>query len=576
MISVGVKPTNAKIIEMFGYGLDVFDVANCANQGLIESLSAMRPADRKRMVETVIGLDSLTKLIETCRQEANMLSREAEALARGVGEEPQPPEKPQDERPVSELRQACEQARQDAFKLGRARADLSAPEPPRPDENPPIVPGLTQPEESYRQAVADYDEARRAHASVQVQLNAALQHPVSTLSASELSQLEALIEAREFVERHPQPRFTEADLVGMERQHEEAEACERWHRLAKQGEHECPACQHRWPVAGEEMVKLGDWQDRQAPRPKLNRGEIAAERGVIRNYEKHHEVFEKAAVLLFEADTNPKSWHGWDRPMLRQEKEAWRMRTILADLQLQAEGRSKDMKRLAPLVHEWDQHQEALRDFEQWRAMNATWADWRMKVHEAEQVVAELGHVDQELPTLENALMAAQLYEREHTAWMQRMAAYAERRKEMDSLRETASAWREAVEAINEVRAQVEATLVPGLSALASLLVQRMTNGARRTVEVDQGFTLRCDGQEVDTLSGSEKAAVNLALRIALGRMLTNRVFSVLILDEPDAAMDDQRAQATADCLRSLSGEIKQVFLVTHKNVEADHVVRLN
>ena len=55
-IANGVKGTNAKVVEILGFGLDVFDTACVANQGDIEKLGAMKPTERKQMVDSVIGL----------------------------------------------------------------------------------------------------------------------------------------------------------------------------------------------------------------------------------------------------------------------------------------------------------------------------------------------------------------------------------------------------------------------------------------------------------------------------------------------------------------------------------------
>ena len=76
-------------------------------------------------------------------------------------------------------------------------------------------------------------------------------------------------------------------------------------------------------------------------------------------------------------------------------------------------------------------------------------------------------------------------------------------------------------------------------------------------------------------MSGAEKAIANIALRIALGQILTCRVFPFLALDEFDEAMDADWSESTAEAIRSLTGSIAQIFVVSHKNPEADHYVRL-
>jgi hypothetical protein len=55
-ITTGTRPVNEKLIETLGFGLEVFDIACVANQGDLEKVGAMKPAERKRMVDSSIGL----------------------------------------------------------------------------------------------------------------------------------------------------------------------------------------------------------------------------------------------------------------------------------------------------------------------------------------------------------------------------------------------------------------------------------------------------------------------------------------------------------------------------------------
>ena len=50
VLCIGTAPVNKHIPALLGFGLDVFDVACAANQGDIERLGNLRPAERKRMV----------------------------------------------------------------------------------------------------------------------------------------------------------------------------------------------------------------------------------------------------------------------------------------------------------------------------------------------------------------------------------------------------------------------------------------------------------------------------------------------------------------------------------------------
>jgi DNA repair exonuclease SbcCD ATPase subunit len=121
----------------------------------------------------------------------------------------------------------------------------------------------------------------------------------------------------------------------------------------------------------------------------------------------------------------------------------------------------------------------------------------------------------------------------------------------------------------------VKQFLVPSLNRVASILLSQMTGGTRTTVMIDEEFEIMIDGQPLNTLSGSGKAVANLAIRIALGQVLTSKVFPIFMADEIDAAMDQERSNFTTDCLRGLSSVISQVILVTHKRPDADNYVEM-
>jgi exonuclease SbcC len=117
--------------------------------------------------------------------------------------------------------------------------------------------------------------------------------------------------------------------------------------------------------------------------------------------------------------------------------------------------------------------------------------------------------------------------------------------------------------------------LVPSLSRVASSLLSEMTDGKRTKVEVDEDFEVTVDGQPVRTLSGSGISVVNLALRIALGQVLTQKVVPVFLADEIDHDMDAKRAEATHASLKKLTGVLDKVIVVTHKDIEGDHIIHL-
>lgn len=102
-----------------------------------------------------------------------------------------------------------------------------------------------------------------------------------------------------------------------------------------------------------------------------------------------------------------------------------------------------------------------------------------------------------------------------------------------------------------------------------------MTNGERRYVIVDHDFNITVDGQPLQTLSGSGKSVVNLALRIGMGQVLTSKVLPIFMGDEIDKDMDSDRAASTHETFQNLREYLTQILIVTHKGIEADQVIQL-
>ena len=55
----GTKAVNQRVAQLFGYGIEVFDIANCAMQGDLERFAKLTAAERKKMIDSVMGLDIL-------------------------------------------------------------------------------------------------------------------------------------------------------------------------------------------------------------------------------------------------------------------------------------------------------------------------------------------------------------------------------------------------------------------------------------------------------------------------------------------------------------------------------------
>jgi len=123
--------------------------------------------------------------------------------------------------------------------------------------------------------------------------------------------------------------------------------------------------------------------------------------------------------------------------------------------------------------------------------------------------------------------------------------------------------------ALTDLRTELNSTLRPDLSYLASGFIRDLTGGRYTDLELDEDYvaTLLDDGDPKTVISGGEEDVANLALRLAISQMIAERAgqpLSLLILDEIFGSLDEDRRAAVVDLLRSLADRFPQVILITH------------
>ena len=488
----GTKPVDEAIRRILGYDLNVFDVANACNQGNIEALSDMTPTARKAMVDQTIGLNTLDTLIKFAGQEGNTLKREAEAMSRGVVE-PVEPAAPEDYRPSSKIIVPTAELAE----FNQLKGFLSRT-PRQPEEPMPIQFTETSAE------LQTYQDNR-------VNIERSIQNLQRKLDGIEPEQ------------------WAEADLAGIELQHDRRDRWEQKQRLLAQGHICCPECNHFWPVAD-----LGDLADVElTERPDMSRRDIMAHRARIGNDEQRSDLQLNINALVKELEGMP------DRSADLALVRAYEAAVSTYENQLQA------------------------------------WNDYNEGLAEKQKRYEELEGIEEIVNTLQAELQQAQQFERDVNRFRHDLMDYESKQEEIEALELKSQDYLRAREIIQALKVSVKSHLLPSLNKVASVLLGQMTGGERYLVEVDDDFEITIDGQRISTLSGSGKAVANLAIRIALGQILTNRVFSVFMADEVDASMDDDRADYTAQALRRLTDQIGQVITVTHKRPETDHTIEL-
>jgi exonuclease SbcC len=123
--------------------------------------------------------------------------------------------------------------------------------------------------------------------------------------------------------------------------------------------------------------------------------------------------------------------------------------------------------------------------------------------------------------------------------------------------------------ALTDLRNELNASLRPDLSELASGFLSDLTEGRFGELELDEDYsaTVLDHGDPQAVISGGEEDVTNLAFRLAISQMIAERAgqpLSLLILDEIFGSLDDNRRTAVIDLLRGLADRFSQVILVTH------------
>jgi DNA repair protein SbcC/Rad50 len=150
-----------------------------------------------------------------------------------------------------------------------------------------------------------------------------------------------------------------------------------------------------------------------------------------------------------------------------------------------------------------------------------------------------------------------------------RRAERAERERAAAQAASELALHQELDRALTDLRTELNATLRPDLSYLASSFIRDLTGGRYTDLELDEDYvaTLLDDGEPKAVISGGEEDVANLALRLAISQMIAERAgqpLSLLILDEIFGSLDEDRRVAVVDLLRSLADRFPQVILITH------------
>lgn len=534
VVAVGAEAINKEVPKRLGFGIDVWNIALAAQQGDLGALTEMRPTARREMIDRLIGIDLLEDIEKQCKVEGKTQETVAASLALSLPA-PQEPVCPPDYQLSEELLQISDTIRgQEAERLSL----IQIQEPAAPVE-PVAVDGSVEDLEHYE---ARRQDVLREQAQLQGHLAGM---PEPRFSRSDLEKALAYqAHQAEVNRRGPRPDHSKEQLLEWDNIYQQK-------ALIKGDTVVCPECDHEF-APGSPDVDVNHIH--LLVDPPISQRDITTQ---MRRHELWAEPIESVGEFTI--------------PDLQKE--------ILAHAN--AADRVGVLSRLNDLDVPVDRSGElrAVRAYQQelalYRERYDRYGEQMAVYREAQSRLEGLVDQSERLAGIQLQIANARHYEAALERYHLDQARYTDVMGRATTARDLAGGYGRGAVSLKNARQRVKQELAPSLSLAASTLITAMTNGERRNVDVDHDLNITVDGQPLQTLSGSGKSVVNLALRIGLGQVLTSKVLPIFMGDEIDKDMDQQRAGATHETLQSLRQHLTQIILVTHKEIEADHIIQL-
>lgn len=534
--AVGAEAVTAKVTELMGYGLRVFDVCNASVQGDTNLFGDMKPAERKKMLDEVVGLTSNETVEKACRAEATNLKREAEAMTKLLVT----PVSPTTEFPgvfSDDLEAKIKAGRQD-----RKAYDLALASIKHPDK--PVEPTVEWPSPTDEKLIADMESERLRDEYEAERLRKIIDAAtVPMFSSEELEKAAARIEKRRLIEQAGErPTFTQAEVTAGYQLRSD-------HLNAKnKPEVECPNCAHHFKPGVIKVPDLPEWMTEEFLDDQQHR--------IIAWGKLTPDLPDGPDLTPSELATAYREARAW--------VEATKASTLLG-LMPKHKDRSAQLIELRNRQVLWDSYLAAKLFYDRQMAEN-------------KKAQAALDKMTQpleqeELDELSAKLSTALIFEEQFRQYDKQTVAYNTLSAEIADKIFLSNEYKKGGDALSDARKTIKAFLAPALSRTATAILYDMVGGELGDIHVNEDMDIMVGAQTLETLSGGQATAVNIALRIALGQVLVGDTFPVFLADEMDAYLDATKRSTLAEALLGLKSHLKQIILITHRDVDiADQI----
>ena len=563
-LGTGITPVNAAVIAILGFDYSVYKIAHLAAQGDLQALAAMKPTERKAMVDTVAGLNQLDDVLVSLGNDIKIAKAEVTATEGFVTQVTEPTAPAQSLDDLNAKKVALQQQGNEIYQAQSIR------QPNQPNATALLQP-LTEP-----QAPQLWDQPAEPEEPVMP----------NEFSLETLEQLTGIVSQ---LKEHRTTLAKQLDLPELTLPEVQAQyalielakrATERDSLLAK-GSLTCSNCGHENHLASEllasyddvpatvipatfEITALYRMEGRIDAIETLKHQQLEAYQYVdsYGQFEATERVWSAYAVELKNHEQQHIQWtNEVTRILATNTTLKNNYDTQLSEVQTHNQGlahRNAEIEKQNSLAQENYQ-----RDLDTYTTAQLS-------------ITAEIVNQHREATALvEQGITQWSAYEQNMIRYRDDVAKQTVLANKITELKGNVTDLENARKALKQTKTDVKSYLTPALSRVASQLLSEMTGGVRNTVAIDEDFDVLVDGQPLRTLSGSGKDIVNLAIRIALGQVLTHKVLPMMCLDEIDQGMDADRARYTQECLQRITPQVGQMLIVSHRPSVSDHVLTL-
>lgn len=585
--ATGTTPVNRAVLKIFGYNLEVFDIANVCLQDDITSMTKKTPAERKRMIDKTLGLDAVDTLLKNTSEELSAIRAVKSTLeAQLQGLVITPPEKPEGYLPLEMVSSKLEEAQQKKFERDQMKTELAK----RQCEKPSVPEfDFLKPDKSLEY----YVNAGAQNFSILESVNN-LKKTITNITVLDRLKNEDKLTLQYYLDTDVEGQWTR--YREYERAEKEAKECKftreqidtltlgikyapeinKLNALMAGEKVCCPECSHTFSLQQSQLDTLVAL----IPQEAYSALVYVKDTGITTMAQVTRLVTlleAKERFDLLDKVDEPKDIYIGTSIDIRQklavdELNCQKYSTILELEKQIAELESRyvtdvdiELTRKKLVIDAETKYEKELENFNVYTLLLSEYTPKLQALEGVEDLILELN-------TLQDAIVKYKILV---GAFEQKIAQKADIEEQLDLASLEYTRLMNIRNALTSIKPKVKSYLVPSLSSVASNFISQMTNNARNKVDISEEFDIVVDNQAVEELSGSGKAVANLAIRLALGIVLTNKIFSVFMADEVDAAMDNERAESTSQCLKNLTTTFDQVILVSHKKPQADNYIEL-